>query len=1304
MSPFPSHLRPNDLIPFDPTSPLTIPEGPVAAPSQMKASSQGVPGEADEMLLVFEACIRVGKVDRAALVLKRMNTYQALSPEELILLHNQYLRASLVQMRSSPDRRRAEQLHKWYEMNIRNKGLPQTAETVACMLKASILSERGARLTRLITRYMGMAPGESGLRVLSMAEILSDQDLAVITAQCPTYNYTAEPDFEEAAMDEISAEEAYGASAEAPEMVVSSNAEATPELVPTPQRGESLTALKEGLKLVGNLDAYDTSNLSQDDLHSLQLQLERDSITVALNKWREQNKQLQKVGITTGLSGSSHEGSLASYTSSWLSAMELRIKEEIAQVDISESKEVKSSRDIERCLFGPFIRQADPARLAAVTILTTLNAGTLLGVDKGISVLKVINTVAKQAREDIELQKKEKKTVRRRKVTYDASKAQPDEAASVSQITESAEAAKRLDESAQNPWPIQIKAQVGAFLLKALIDSAKVKVVKQHPTTGEMVSQLQPAFTHIQLPRKGKKIGMLLLHSNLVEQLKREPLGDFLAKHLPMIVQPKPWRSISDGGFLESKTSVMRVQPGDLEQRLYTKAAVDCGDMKQVFRGLDVLGQTAWKINNNVLSVMMEAWNSGEAIANMPALEPKFDMPEEPDPAANPALHKKWIREVKMIENERSGLHSQRCYMNLQLEIARAFRNQTVYFPHNVDYRGRAYPMPTYLNHMGADHARSLLGFAKGKPLGKTGLRWLKIHFANVYGLDKASFDEREAFTTDNADKIIESATNPLNGSRWWLAAEDPWQCLAACYELKGALALEDPTTYVSHLPIQQDGTCNGLQHYAALGGDTWGAKQVNLEPGDRPADVYSAVADLVKQAIAKDAAAKNKFGLVLDGKITRKVVKQTVMTNVYGVTFSGAKKQVCKQIDALYPDLGEQCGIPNLMLSTYIARHVFTALASMFSGAHDIQHWLGEIGGRVCRALTPAQLQHIADEYSNAASSSKKGKAKAAPITGKAGFDELTKQFRSTVVWTTPLRMPVAQPYRQTSAKEVRTCLQSIAYHTSESTDPVNRRKQLQGFPPNFIHSLDASHMLLTALECHERGLDFAAVHDSFWTHAADVDVMNGVIRDSFIKIHEEDVIGRLAAEFETRHKGSLYLTQIDSSSPVAKKIKALRRKSKLSPREELLLEHKRNTLRLSGNPWDLEAAKQIITPSAVYEEMAASEPDVEIAQDIRDIGLGEISPEEAAADAAENQLALAEGATISTHASEPAPLAKEMSEMFSFETMAVHDRPIGDSNPSKKARTTTIPVWLPLTIPKVPQKGDFDVTRLRGSQYFFS
>lgn len=35
-------------------------------------------------------------------------------------------------------------------------------------------------------------------------------------------------------------------------------------------------------------------------------------------------------------------------------------------------------------------------------------------------------------------------------------------------------------------------------------------------------------------------------------------------------------------------------------------------------------------------------------------------------------------------------------------------------------------------------------------------------------------------------------------------------------------------------LTVHQDGSCNGLQHYAALGGDAVAAEQVNLTPSPR--------------------------------------------------------------------------------------------------------------------------------------------------------------------------------------------------------------------------------------------------------------------------------------------------------------------------------------------------------------------------------------------------------------------------------------------------------------------------------------
>lgn len=86
-----------------------------------------------------------------------------------------------------------------------------------------------------------------------------------------------------------------------------------------------------------------------------------------------------------------------------------------------------------------------------------------------------------------------------------------------------------------------------------------------------------------------------------------------------------------------------------------------------------------------------------------------------------------------------------------------------MYLPHNLDFRGRAYPIPPHLNHIGDDLSRGLLRFAEAKPLGERGLRWLKIHLANLYGFDKANFDERVEYVMEHMPDIYDSALNPLD-------------------------------------------------------------------------------------------------------------------------------------------------------------------------------------------------------------------------------------------------------------------------------------------------------------------------------------------------------------------------------------------------------------------------------------------------------------------------------------------------------------------------------------------------------------
>lgn len=199
---------------------------------------------------------------------------------------------------------------------------------------------------------------------------------------------------------------------------------------------------------------------------------------------------------------------------------------------------------------------------------------------------------------------------------------------------------------------------------------------------------------------------------------------------------------------------------------------------------------------------------------------------------------------TKKVRQKNRELQSLRCDFVYKMQVAIDLRGaEALYYPHNLDFRGRAYTMHPHLNHLGADNCRGLLLFADAKPLGKEGLRWLMIQAANSFatgGVDKYTLQKREEWAYAKVDLIRDSADNPLEGERFWLKAEDPWQFLAACFEIRDAFASGDPESFRSRLPCHQDGSCNGLQHYAALGRDELGGRSVNLVPGEKPGDVYS--------------------------------------------------------------------------------------------------------------------------------------------------------------------------------------------------------------------------------------------------------------------------------------------------------------------------------------------------------------------------------------------------------------------------------------------------------------------------------
>ncbi|KAH7882208.1 hypothetical protein F5I97DRAFT_1939648 [Phlebopus sp. FC_14] len=990
-----------------------------------------------------------------------------------------------------------------------------------------------------------------------------------------------------------------------------------------------------------------------EDVAARQKLLEESVYDVAVERLRHEASLFDELGLASpGL----RRADLQKWMWDWHQTLKVRLASEIQDIITAESKQTR--RTFARMSFlpskqsgrlGPFLSLVQPEKLSLITILEVMRLHDSGGVNDGMKTARALLTVGRAVENEYKAE-----MCKRNNIAV-PTQMRPGDNSFFTGLgyrdlhARRVAAAKYMEDSEEwtTQWTQLLRVRVGSILVDCLMDVATVERTGVDKRSGEHVRETQPAFYHAYEYIRGQKLGVIRLNPVVAERVAKDGLRETLhPRHLPMLVKPKPWLGPDQGGYLYNKSAVMRFKDCQ-EQQTYLEHASSLGNVELVYAGLDVLGSTPWKINRGVFDVVLEVWNSGVRFCKIsPAV---YDKPEPKKPEnydTDIKMKSTYNQRLKTYVQDKANNHSDRCNINYKIEIARAFLGDSFYFPHNLDFRGRAYPIPPHLNHLGDDLSRGLLLFAEAKPLGERGLRWLKIHLANLYGFDKANFDERVEFTMKHIDEVYDSAEKPLEGRRWWTKADDPWQCLATCMELRAALESPNPTQYMSSLPVHQDGTCNGLQHYAALGGDRQGAAQVNLAVADRPSDVYTYVANMVEDVVKKDAAAGDKTAQLLLGKISRKVVKQTVMTTVYGVTYIGAREQIERQLR----DRTDLCEEDCWPCSSYLAKQVLYCIGDLFSGAKAIQTWLN-----ICAKLIS---KSIPEERITSTTSGKKKKSDA-----KKSLATLLRQEQmAAVVWTTPLGLPIVQPYRKTKRKQVMTAIQTVYISDPNSPAEVNGAKQASAFPPNFIHSLDATHMMLTALECRTQGLTFASVHDSYWTHASSIDRMSEIIRDTFIALHSSDVLSKLDSEFRARYAN--HRIPITSLQRMFKPLHAAGVRISASP--EQAAEIKNCGMKMSSLLQVSDTEKSVISSAPAHDVIDA---DVEA------------------------------GAGDSTSTSESGSRQDE-----EFDAEADTEADAEDSEVTVDSGLQNKFIGLSALIPPLPKKGDFKVETIKQSLYFFS
>ena len=559
--------------------------------------------------------------------------------------------------------------------------------------------------------------------------------------------------------------------------------------------------------------------------------------------------------------------------------------------------------------------------------------------------------------------------------------------------------------------------------------------------------------------------------------------------HLPMVVRPRRWRTPFWGGYLTKRPGLRLVKqwaaPYHSELRYV--------DMPEVYAAVNAVQETPWRINRRVLDVMREVWDQGGSLGGLPRRD-DLPMPTRPeDIETNEAARAMWKREAAQVHERNAQALSKRLAFSQRLWIADKFSTEeAIYFPHELDFRGRIYPIPIGGPHPQADDSgKGLLEFANGMPLGDAGGWWLAVHIANLFGVDKVSFQDRIDWVFANTNAIIESADNPLDGERFWTKADSPYCALAACFEWAGYMR-EGPT-FVSHIPVALDGSNSGLQHFSAMLRDPVGARAVNLLPVDKPQDVYSEVAaraqaeaDITPVITVKKRDVHGEEVMVemanpwVGGKVSRKIAKRPTMTYCYSATRFGMQDMILQTLRELDKEAQEEGEPPYL------------AGADNYAAAN----WLSFV------------LWEAIGDTVNAASGAMSWLRAAAKVAAKAG---------QPIWWTTPVGLPVLQAYRKVTGKQIKVHYQGrrIDLQIAIDTQKLDPNGQTNGIAPNFVHSNDAAHLKATVNAAVREGItDLAVIHDSFGTHAANANRLSLILRETFVAQYTPNVLARFRDE----------------------------------------------------------------------------------------------------------------------------------------------------------------------------------------------
>lgn len=515
---------------------------------------------------------------------------------------------------------------------------------------------------------------------------------------------------------------------------------------------------------------------------------------------------------------------------------------------------------------------------------------------------------------------------------------------------------------------------------------------------------------------------------------------------------------------------------------------------------VNAIQDTPWQINRFVLDTITQFKELGQDVTVNNGKETevilRFEMPVDPrsyDPVFDTMPPEQWQqmipkdrkkhrrRRAKTLKKYEEHLGVWRSTKRIYDTAVEMTQFDKFYFPHNLDFRTRIYPIPTDLTPQSNDFSKGLLRFARPTALGDTGLFWMGFTVASHYGKDKLSPEDRYLYakSPEFLAQCEAWVDDPLT-NQGWLKTDAPFQFLAVAHEWVWAHRMPDPRSFMSYLPGNLDGSCNGAQHLSILSRDLVGATATNCrnirDENGKPVrnDLYLGVGNKVWDVVQSDAAggveeAMEWLPKLVDESGRRTIVKRSVMTVPYGVTEFGVAEFMLKEhVDVEAENAWDE--------AKYMRDRIWSSIGTVLKEGQAIQKYFSTCALICAEAAKP-------------------------------------------LVWDTPAGSKVTQAYRNVIQRRIKgydTKFYIYEEPEEDESDPdfLNRigfdsKKMATAAPPNVVHSCDASHLQITVCRMKDVGIkDFSMIHDSFGCPFAHVGLMRDILRKSIVDMYGDNYL----------------------------------------------------------------------------------------------------------------------------------------------------------------------------------------------------